>query len=335
MNKIIKNIFTVIIFLIFFICIKNNNVYGKYVYSNQIKLEIAYNKKVNYTITYNLDGGTLSNPITTYNIDSGEFYIQRPTKEGYVFLGWSGTQLDSLVQVVTIKAGSTGNRSYTAHWEKEGIYAKLYDTTGDGTGETLVLNNITNFTYKGDLITDFNNVDVNEYQESKSHDGEFGIYQTPWNGIMENDSSRQQYKDITKVIIKGNIKPKNMSMWFYGFPLEVIQGLGKIDTSECTNMYGLFMLSSSAKIKSLNLYNWDTSKVENMLYMFEGASTIEKISVSEKFVVNKNTITGHMFDKCTSLVGGNGTKYNPSITNGLYARIDRKGTPGYFTDPYS
>jgi len=211
--------------------------------------------------------------------------------------------------------------------EKEGIYAKLYDTTGDGKGETLVINNISNFTYKGNLITDFDNADVNQYQESKWHDEEIGAYQTPWNGMMESDLTRQQYKEITNVIIIGKIKPKNMSMWFYGFPLNSIQGLDKIDTSECTNMYGLFQLSSNSKITTLNLSTWDTSKVKNMLFMFKGASKIKTIYASNKFVVSKTTITANMFNNCISLVGGKGTKYDSSKTNGTYARIDLVGKP--------
>lgn len=72
-----------------------------------------------YTITYNLDGGTvaLSNP-TTYSVTTDTFTLNNPTKEGYTFLGWSGTGLtgtDNLT--VTIAIGSTGNREYTANWQ--------------------------------------------------------------------------------------------------------------------------------------------------------------------------------------------------------------------------
>jgi hypothetical protein len=40
---------------------------------------------------------------------------------------------------------------------------------------------------------------------------------------------------------------------------------------------------------------------------------------------------GNMFAGCVSLVGGNGTSYNSNHTDATYARIDRAGTPGYFT----
>ncbi len=44
-----------------------------------------------YTITYNLDGGTLgvANP-STYNVNTPTFTLNNPTKSGYRFVGWSG-----------------------------------------------------------------------------------------------------------------------------------------------------------------------------------------------------------------------------------------------------
>ena len=38
-----------------------------------------------------------------------------------------------------------------------------------------------------------------------------------------------------------------------------------------------------------------------------------------------------MFFGCTSLVGGNGTKFDASHIDSEYARVDTNDTPGYFT----
>ena len=72
-----------------------------------------------YTITYDLAGGTVSgsNP-GTYTIESDSITLINPTKDGYIFTGWTGTGLDSPAMNVTIPAGSTGDRSYTATWER-------------------------------------------------------------------------------------------------------------------------------------------------------------------------------------------------------------------------
>jgi uncharacterized repeat protein (TIGR02543 family) len=73
-----------------------------------------------YTITYDLDSGALetgkTNP-ATYTVTSDAITLNNPVKTGYTFLGWSGTGLTGSANTsVTIPTGSTGNRTYTAHW---------------------------------------------------------------------------------------------------------------------------------------------------------------------------------------------------------------------------
>ena len=76
-----------------------------------------------YTITYDLDGGTADGNPTGYSVESAAITLVNPTREGYDFTGWSGTGLtgaDNLT--VVIPAGSTGDRSYTAHWAKQHVH---------------------------------------------------------------------------------------------------------------------------------------------------------------------------------------------------------------------
>ena len=70
-----------------------------------------------YTISYDLAGGSVAsaNP-ANYTIESSAITLNNPTKTGYTFAGWTGTGLASATMTVTIAAGSTGNRSYTATW---------------------------------------------------------------------------------------------------------------------------------------------------------------------------------------------------------------------------
>ena len=71
----------------------------------------------NYTIAYDLAGGSVASPNpTSYTIESSAITLNNPTKTGYTFAGWTGTGLVSATTTVTIAAGSTGNRSYTATW---------------------------------------------------------------------------------------------------------------------------------------------------------------------------------------------------------------------------
>ena len=83
-----------------------------------------------YSITYDLNGGTASGNPTSYTVESATITLNQPTKTGYTFTGWSGTDLtgeDNLT--VTIPAGSTGDRSYTAHWSLN-TYSITYDLNG-------------------------------------------------------------------------------------------------------------------------------------------------------------------------------------------------------------
>ena len=74
-----------------------------------------------YTITYDLAGGTVEGNPDTYTIETEAFTLKNPTKSGYTFTGWSGTGLDGENNMtVTIPTGSTGNRTYTAHWRYNG-----------------------------------------------------------------------------------------------------------------------------------------------------------------------------------------------------------------------
>ena len=85
-----------------------------------------------YTITYNLDGGTVSedNP-TSYNVETPTFNLHNPTKTGYTFIGWTGSNGDTPEIVVTIAKGSTGDKTYTANFS-----ANTYTITYNGNEAT-------------------------------------------------------------------------------------------------------------------------------------------------------------------------------------------------------
>ena len=70
---------------------------------------------INYSITYNLDGGNAIN-VESYTVESEGFTLNNPEKEGYNFTGWTGTDLIDPATEVTIAQGSTGDRVYTANW---------------------------------------------------------------------------------------------------------------------------------------------------------------------------------------------------------------------------
>jgi len=87
---------------------------------------------VPYSITYDLDGGSVSpaNPVS-YTVESGSITLHNPQRSGFSFTGWSGTDIDGTSMSVTIPAGSSGNRSFTANWTPANQTMTLMADTSD------------------------------------------------------------------------------------------------------------------------------------------------------------------------------------------------------------
>ena len=84
-----------------------------------------------YPISYDLDGGTATNP-ATYTYETATFTLNNPTKDGnYYFAGWTGSNGAEPQKTVTVNQYSHGALSYTAHWT-EG-YSVFFNSNG-GTG---------------------------------------------------------------------------------------------------------------------------------------------------------------------------------------------------------
>lgn len=82
-------------------------------------ITLPYDAGKVYKITYDLDGGVLNdgshNP-GSYAEISLPFSLSIPTKDGYEFIGWTGSNGDTPELKVTILKGTTGNLNYKANW---------------------------------------------------------------------------------------------------------------------------------------------------------------------------------------------------------------------------
>ncbi|MBQ8212845.1 MAG: leucine-rich repeat protein, partial [Clostridia bacterium] len=106
-------------------------------------------KAQSYTISYDFAGGELPGAVTEYSHLTNSFTLGVPTREGYEFVGWSGTGIEGIQRTVMIPTGSKGERSYTANWQAKThtIVFERYETYVEGTmnelsaktGETIVL----------------------------------------------------------------------------------------------------------------------------------------------------------------------------------------------------
>jgi uncharacterized repeat protein (TIGR02543 family) len=103
-------------------------------------------KKINYTITYNVAGGTNNkdNPVT-YNVDS-TVALSAPAKNGYIFAGWySDSSFKN--KVTGISKGNTGNKTFYAKWEPI-KYSIVFKGNGNTSGSMKTMKNCSyNLTY--------------------------------------------------------------------------------------------------------------------------------------------------------------------------------------------
>lgn len=151
----------------------SNSSNGNVIYNKDISnVEDINNKKIyakwniiTYNITYNLNGGTISGQPTSYNVEDN-IALPIPSKRGYSFAGWSGTDIDGLSKNIVISKGSIGDRSYTANWHLD-TYSISYDLDGGSISNQPNSYNINDTitlpqpTKKGYTFTGWSGTDIN------------------------------------------------------------------------------------------------------------------------------------------------------------------------------
>ena len=115
----------------------------------------------NYSIGYNLNGGSISGQKTSYNVTTESFTLPTPTRTGYTFTGWTGSNGSTPQKSVTIVKGSIGNKSYTANWSANSTTIHFDANGGSGApgnqtkvvGQTLTLSSTkptrSGYTFRG------------------------------------------------------------------------------------------------------------------------------------------------------------------------------------------
>ena len=107
--------------------------------------------------------------------------------------------------------------------------------------------------------------------------------------------------------------------------------LSSFNTSSVIDMRGVFENCSS--LTSLDLSSFNTASVHNMNVMFNGCSQLATITVGDGWNTDGIDLSYDMFQGCTSLVGGQGTTYDPAHVDVAYAHIDGgTSNPGYFSE---
>ena len=117
---------------------------------------------INYTITYNLNGGTNpSDAKTKYNVETENYTLPTPTRTGYEFEGWySDSSLTT--KVTSIVKGSTGNKILYSKWK--------------------AASSLPQFTYTGtyELVTDNDTIIASGSNNAVSIPSEYASYTGNW-----------------------------------------------------------------------------------------------------------------------------------------------------------
>lgn len=77
---------------------------------------IATHNPIDYTITYNLNGGVEETNPESYNILTPTIIFAAPTQEGYTFDGWFGDAEFTNDAITELPLGSTGSVELWAKW---------------------------------------------------------------------------------------------------------------------------------------------------------------------------------------------------------------------------
>lgn len=80
---------------------------------------------ITYDVTINCNGGSGVSS-RTYTIETATFSLGTPTRTGYTFNGWTGSNGTTAQKTVSIAKGSTGNKSYTAQWTVNKLTVNYY-----------------------------------------------------------------------------------------------------------------------------------------------------------------------------------------------------------------
>lgn len=146
---------------------KNYDLYLKDGLGNATKVTLIVGNidKNMYIITYNMDGGTASGLKTTYTVED-TFTLPQPTKTGYTFLGYVGSNGTTAQKSVTVNKCTRGNLTYTAQWQANNYYLTFNGNGGllnimdgsitknnDGTGTAKVKYDVNYYYSLGILAT--------------------------------------------------------------------------------------------------------------------------------------------------------------------------------------
>lgn len=136
-----------------------------------------------------------------------------------------------------------------------------------------------------------------------------------WTGTYNNPNST-----TTKAVVDAsfaNFHPTSTASWFqYLKALTNIEGLQYLNTSEVTDMSGMF--SACSRLTNLDLSNLNTEKTEYMNEIFYGCSALISLNL-KSFNTEKTKDMSQMFSRCSALTSLDISNFNTEKAKNMTA----------------
>ena len=246
-----------------------------------------------YTITYNLDGGTISGQKTMYTVDD-TFTLSTPQKTGYTFLGYVGSNGTTAQKSVTVNKGTRGNLTYTAQWQANNYYLTFNGNGGllnimdgsitknnDGTGTAKVKYDVNYYYSLGILAT-------------RSGYLFKGFYDAPSDGIQvfKVDGNTRCLSVTSKYYNKDNIWKyagdvtvyAQYSPITYTLKYDANGGSGTMSNQKCTYDVSQALMANTFKRDGYTFKGWNT-KADGTGTAYSDKQIIENIADKDGTVV--------------------------------------------------
>ena len=287
------------------------------------KFTVGNTDNTAYSISYNLNGGSLNGQKTSYTV-ADSFTLPTPTKTGYTFTGWTGSNGTTLQKTVTVSKGTRGNLSYTANWEKK-VLTTTFHRNRDASDTVTAVQKYT-YGVDGQTFSD-NGFDYPGYKLS-GYDLNKNAKNPTWsvnNGVAHYWIDKQYPANDIYAIWNINTYTNDISHWLRGFKnREGNNGSGDAfylaDTYFSATYKSSFVMDSSR-----------TTKIPNGCYVNPSESAL----FWKDGVHWSNAIYGTITQEAYNMHFQYGYRpYNYSITYNLNGGTNNSANPSTYTVLY-
>ena len=309
---------------------------------------------INYTIGYTLNGGTATNP-TSYNIETATFTLNNPTRTGYTFAGWTGSNGSTPQTSVSVAKGSIGDRTYNANWElinynltyelNGGEVASANPTTYTYLDEPITLNNPTKtgYTFKGWSGTDLTG-DSNTTVTIATNSTGARSYTANWtpnvyNVVVGDQNVNATYDEIFPNVFQSEADIPTMNGYtFFGYyDAENEPGTASPSGTKYTDAAGHGIHVWDKAENNVQLYAYFTKDMTVTVYGYEHdydgyahGITVEVTDPAAGYVISYGEVE-NVYPYTTA---AEAEKTNVD-TYSIYIWIEKAGYTDYFGGPYT